>query len=215
MTLSAHSLYQHNTFAQKVSWKPLNQENSPLTNMNLKSIEGSLEFHLSVLSRFLYATLIVLGSIFIMFATYELLSYHFQATFMAITVGYILFGLGLYKFSKQNIPLVFDKKKNLYFKELESNQKKDETSLNNIHALQLISSNDKEKVKAELNLVLKDGKRVHVCSYENSENLHEKIQEDANKIADYINKPVWNALSHSQTAKIINNNSSKRYAVSA
>jgi transposase len=76
---------------------------------------------------------------------------------------------------------------------MENHKIKDKTSLNNVHALQLLSYNETEK-KSELNLILEDGHRVHVCSYENNDNTHEQIQEDADKIAKYINKPVWNAL---------------------
>ncbi len=185
--------YHNDPLAKKTAWYPLKESNLPLTNMILKSVEGSLEFHLSILSRLFYAIFIALGSLFILYATYALLSYHFQTTFISVAVGFTLLGFGIYMFSKHDIALIFDKRKNIFVKESDNAELKDKIKLDEVHALQLLAYED-ETPKAELNLVLEDGHRLHVCSYENDEHTYEKIQEDASKIANYINKPVWNAL---------------------
>ena len=182
------SLYEKDPLAKETSWKPLKKDNTPLSKMELKAIEGSLEFHLSVVSRLFYMALIVVGSLFILYATYSLLSYEFEAAFIAVGLGYTLLGYGIYLFSKQNIPLVFNKNKNLYFKKTEELKAKDKTLLNEVHALQLLS----HSTKSELNLVLANGRRVYVCSYENND--YEQIEHDAKTIAEYINKPIWNGL---------------------
>ena len=198
MTLTApenfnlsNTFYLNEPVAKKTSWQPIKKNGLALSNMILKSIEGSLEFHVSVLSRLFYLSFIILGSMFIFYATYALLSYHFQATLLAVTLGFSLLGVGLYMFSKQALPLIFDKKKNLYFKETEDKKIEDKTSLNNVHALQLLSyEDDCSEKKAELNLILENGERVYVCSYDDSE-IEQKIREDAKIISEYIGKPVW------------------------
>ena len=199
MTLTANNknmntLYKDEAIAQQISWKPIQNNGNPVTNMILKSIEGTLELHLNIVSRLFYFSLIILGLVFTLYATVELLSYNFQSTLWSILLGFTLTGVGIYMFSRQALPHVFDKNKNLYFKENENLEREDETPLNAIRALQVISYTQEEKGKseqqAELNLVLQNGKRVYVCSYD--ENEYERVEEDAKKIAQYINKPIWN-----------------------
>ncbi len=61
--------------------------------------------------RLLYAFMMILGATFIVYATYALLSYHFQTTFITLSIGYLLFGSGLYNFSKQNDKISLNKKR--------------------------------------------------------------------------------------------------------
>ena len=193
----SNTAYIQEPVAQQISWKSIQKEGRPLTNMILKSIEGSLEFHLSLLSRLFYFSFIILGLMFLAYATYALFTYHFETTLWTMLLGIPLFGIGVYQFSKQAIPLIFDKSKNLYFKNNEHSEVEDETALNKVHALQILSYRTKNENKkhAELNLVLKNGKRVYVCSYD--EESYEQIEKDAQKISKYIEKPVWNRLGES------------------
>ncbi len=176
----------------KISWKPLKKEQTALTNMVLKSIEGSLEFHLTIFARLPYFLLILLGAILLIYGTYALLSYHFQATLWSVLLGFSLTGIGIYFFSKQALPHIFDKEKNLYFKENENLEKEDVTPLSDIEALQLISYlqeiNGRVEKQAELNLILKSGERLYVCSYNSDE--YQRAKEDVKKIAQYIEKPI-------------------------
>ncbi len=188
-----NTIYAHNLLAQQVSWQPIQKNGTPLINMILKPIEGTLEFHLNLLSRLFYFSFIILGLIFIFYATVELLSYDFQSTLWSMLLGFTLTGVGIYMFSKQAIPHIFDKDKNLYFKENKNLEREDETPLNSIRALQVISytksNQDKSKQQAELNLILNNGKRIYVCSYDVDE--YQRVEKDARKISQYINKPVW------------------------
>jgi len=188
-----NTIYAHTPVAQQVSWQPIQRNARPLTNMILKSIEGTLELHLNLLSRLFYFSFIVFGLAFIFYATFQLLSYHFQATLWSVLLGFTLTGVGIYMFSKQAVPRIFDKEKNIYFKENENLEREDEIALNNIHALQVISyteeNEDKKEQQAELNLVLNNGERVYVCSYDADD--YERVKKDAEKISQYINKPVW------------------------
>jgi len=188
------NIFTPEPLSKQVSWKPIKNNGEPLTNMILKSIEGTLEFHLNLLSRLFYFTFIVFGLLFTFYATYALLSYHFQTTLWSVLLGFTLTGVGIYMFSKQAVPHIFDKEKNLYFKENENLEREDETALNDIHALQVISYTQENKGKyeqqAELNLVLNNGKRVYVCSYDEDE--YQRVKKDAETISQYINKPIWN-----------------------
>jgi hypothetical protein len=201
MTFTANhtnTLYTHQPIAPQVSWQPIQKNGTPLTNMILESIEGTLELHLNLLSRLFYFSFIILGSIFTVYATSELLSYHFQTTLWSVLVGFTLTGVGIYMFSKQAVPHIFDKDKNVYFKENENLVREDETALNTIQALQVISYIQEDKGKseqqAELNLVLKNGKRIYVCSYDTDK--YKRAEKDAEKISQYINKPLWKREMH-------------------
>ena len=181
--------------SKQVSWKPIKNNGKPLTNMILKSIEGTLEFHLNLFSRLFYFTFIVFGSLFTVYATYALLSYHFETTLWSVLVGFTLMGVGIYMFSKQATPHIFDKEKNLYFIENENCERENKIPLNDISSLQVISyteeNEDKKEQQAELNLVLTNGKRVYVCSYD--EDKYQRAKKDAQIISQYINKPILRA----------------------
>ncbi len=66
--------------------------------------------------------------------------------------------------------------------------------LDDIHALQLVKERVRGKKKSytsfELNLVFKDGKRSNVIDHGNLEML----RDDANRLADFLKKPVWDAI---------------------
>ena len=188
-----NTLYANEPIKEKISWQPIKNNGTPLTNMILKSIEGTLELRLHLLSRFFYFSLIILGSFLLFYATIALLSYHFLDTLWSITLGFLFTGIGIYTFSKQALPHKFDKEKNLYFKQNENLERENETPLHYIHALQVISYTEenegKQEQQSELNLVLKNGKRVYVCSY--TEEDYARVKQDTQQIAQYINKPIW------------------------
>jgi len=188
-----NTLYANEPIKKTISWQPIKNNGTPLTNMILKSIEGTLELRLHLLSRFFYFSLIILGSFLLFYATIALLSYHFLDTLWSITLGFLFTGIGIYTFSKQALPHKFDKEKNLYFKQNENLERENETPLHYIHALQVISYTEenegKQEQQSELNLVLKNGKRVYVCSY--TEEDYARVKQDTQQIAQYINKPIW------------------------
>jgi len=66
--------------------------------------------------------------------------------------------------------------------------------LDQVHALQLVSEycsgNKSSYYSYELNLVLKDGRRVNVIDHGNIN----RIRQDAQTLSNFLGKPVWNAL---------------------
>jgi len=128
----------------------------------------------------------------------------------AIAISHILFpllfgvvftGVGIFMLRSYMKPVVFDKMTGYFWKGWKEpkpyngsgEQSGDAVRLNEIHAIQIISeyiSGDKKSYYSyELNLVLKNSERVNVIDHGN----RNKIIEDANKLGNFLGKPVWNA----------------------
>ncbi len=123
------------------------------------------------------------------------------------TVAPLLFGIvftviggGLFYYF--TAPIVFDKRQASFWKgrknpdkDFVNNTVKNFARLEEIHALQLVSENcrndDHSYRSYELNLVLKDGKRINVVDHGNES----KLREDAKTLSRFIEKPVWDAIS--------------------
>ena len=136
-------------------------------------------------------------------------SFHFSHETFSINLDVIvplLFGIifaaiGGGLFYHFTTPVVFDKKKAFFWKGRKApdddfvvNTVKDFARLEEIHALQLVSENvssdDGSFRSYELNLVLKNGKRINVVDHGNEI----KLREDARTLARFIEKPVWDAI---------------------
>jgi len=115
-------------------------------------------------------------------------------------IGLLFALVGGFLFFRGSVPIVFDKS-NGYFLRGRKNPSRvyDQTkiksliSLQNIHALQIISehisSNKSSYYSYEINLVLKDASRVNVIDHGNLD----RIREDAKTLSDFLGKPVWDA----------------------
>ncbi len=129
----------------------------------------------------------------------------FQKDFpIAVALFMSLFGLvfvfiGIAIYWTSSSPRVFDKEAGFYWKgRTEPNlminpEYQNCTKLTEIHAVQLISEyvsgNKSSYTSYELNLVLKDGRRINVTDHGN----YESVKRDAETIAGFLNIPVWNA----------------------
>ncbi len=119
-----------------------------------------------------------------------------------IGAGFIIFGIirfllrcrnrifdcdvGYYWIGKQNIcGLDFP---------YDENTTKPPVSISNIHAIQLVSEkcgSDNDRYNSyELNLVLKNGKRINVVDHADLR----AIRDDAKRLADFISVPVWDVI---------------------
>ena len=116
-----------------------------------------------------------------------------------IGMVFVVIGGGLFYFGTK--PIVFDKYKGYFCKGRRVPDQvysgistKDFTRLSNIHALQLISEycrgNKSSYYSYELNLILKDGKRINVVDHGNPE----KLREDAQTLSGFLGVPVWDAI---------------------
>ena len=97
-------------------------------------------------------------------------------------------------------PIVFDKLSGHFFKgkndpavEANKNTVKVWSPLDQIHALQLLSKyclSDNSYYSYELNLVLKDGRRINVVKHGNLVQL----LIDTKILSVFLDKPIWNAI---------------------
>lgn len=116
-------------------------------------------------------------------------------------VGLILAIIGGYLLYSGTAPIVFDKQRGFFWKGWKAPDQtpnvetlKDAVRLDEIHALQLISEycrGDKNSYYSyELNLVLKDGRRINVIDHGN----RNKLREDAATLSTFLGKPVWDGI---------------------
>ena len=98
-------------------------------------------------------------------------------------------------------PIVFDKQSEFFWKgrktprdTFDKKSLKKFAEFGEIHALQLISEhcrgNKSSYYSYELNLVLKDGKRINVVDHGN----YDKLCEDAETLSQFLERPVWNGI---------------------
>ena len=131
------------------------------------------------------------------------------------SLGLLLFpvifgGVGYYLFRRNRKPIVFDKLKNAFWRSNEEpdhhtdiRMLEDGAHLDDVHALQLLrkyvrrnnsssssSSSRRGYYVYELNLVLKDGTRRYVVSHGSGNSL----MNDAKKLSEFLNVPVWSAV---------------------
>lgn len=107
-------------------------------------------------------------------------------------------GVGIYYFG--TIPRCFDKNYGYYWKGrdepnvMRTDQADKFVKLSDIHALQIVSEwvrgNKTSYTSYELNLVLKDGKRINVVDHGNLKAL----REDARITADFLGIQVWDSV---------------------
>jgi hypothetical protein len=119
-----------------------------------------------------------------------------------ILVGFLLWIIAGILWYLITSPIVFDKSKGYFWKgrnvPTEKNIKrtlKEYTHLEDIHALQLISetcwrNEDRSYRSHELNLVLKDGRRINVVDH----GVEGNIRECARRLSQFLEVPVWDAL---------------------
>jgi hypothetical protein len=123
-------------------------------------------------------------------------------TIIPLLMGFLFAIIGGCMFYFGTAPIVFDKYKRAFWKGRKTpediynkNSLKYFTTLENIHALQLISEycrgNKSSYYSYELNLVLKNGNRINVVDHGNPA----KLREDTQILSTFLNKPIWDAIS--------------------
>ena len=114
-------------------------------------------------------------------------------------IGFAIVGGFLLYFG--TAPVVFDKSRGFFWKGrkardgvFDSNSQEHFAGLEDIHALQLISEycrgSKRSYYSYELNLVLRNGRRINVMDHGDSK----KLREDAKTLSQFLEKPVWDAI---------------------
>jgi hypothetical protein len=146
-------------------------------------------------------TFALLGTgVIILVASFADLSSPGLETIVPVLLGFIFACLGGYMLYRQMLPIVFDKREGLFWRKrkpttaISFNDSTDNcVRLDFIHALQIIAEfvNGKNGgyFSFELNLVLKNGKRINLIDHSKKE----MIDRDAQRLADFLKIPLWDA----------------------
>jgi hypothetical protein len=119
-------------------------------------------------------------------------------TIIPLLIGFCFIVAGTCLFYFGTAPIVFDKTNGFFWKgrkvpdrNYDKQAVKYFAKLKHIHALQIVSeyikSDKKSYYSYELNIVLKDGRRINVIDH----GKKDKVQEDAKTLSLFLGKPVW------------------------
>jgi hypothetical protein len=191
--------------AMQTGWTPARGGPSPDKLIQVSALR--LEFRASLRAKLALILFFILGGLGMMaigFSAYKVssggLSFD-ENLVMPILIGLIFSFAGSYMLYCSTAPVVFDKRNGLFWKGRKApDEVRDQKSikccvkLEDIHALQLISWFDtgskRSRYRYELNLVLKDGKRINLVL----DDKKNKVRDDASAISDFLEKPVWDAI---------------------
>jgi len=188
--------------AMKTEWIPLRSGGSNFrTHRLVEKGYHRFEFKSTIFALVFYLIFFLVGSGLLGFALYSEFLNSFQleeSSLILSAIGIVFFLVGLGLIISGTKPIVFDKMSGYFWKGRTSPNQNIEyskpelfTHLNEIHALQIIQervSSDKSSYYSyELNLVLRDGQRKNVIDHGNLD----RLQEDAQKISEFLNKPLW------------------------
>jgi hypothetical protein len=198
----------NDSVAAKTSWSPAKKGGTNTQTHTLIDVNTSrLEFKASPSAKFIPIIFILTGfGLPIGFSANNIIHGTFSLNLMTvppIVVGFILIIIAGVMWYLSTSPIIFDKTKGYFWKgrndPLEISENSDPNrfaNLRDIHALQLISetcwrNEDRTYRSHELNLVLKDSTRINVVDHGAKEN----IRECAHRLSQFLEKPVWDALS--------------------
>lgn len=187
--------------ALKTGWEPGRGDGANFcTHKLVKASPHKMVMKLTGQLILLYSVL-PLGGIFLLFYAF---SGNMSAFPLLLGLGFVLFGVYLVYYKAA--PLVFDKSSGMFFKgRTKSGQLPDHDNpknmidLDSVHALQLLSKyvvGKKPYYSQELNLVLKNGKRLTVLSHADKS----RIREDAQTLSGFLNIPIWDAIDDDTTS---------------
>ena len=181
--------------ALQIDWSPLNYDSASFCTYRLTRVSSDCLAFKPTLQ-----TLALFGGF--LFAGIALLLYTFSGhleTF-PLLLGLVFLLLGFYLLYYKAAPIVFDKGSGLFVigwkragRVPDRENPKNVIDLDSVYALQLISKIIYRKTPYlcyDLNLVLKNGKRIAVLSHANKN----KIRDDTLILADFLDKPLWEAI---------------------
>jgi hypothetical protein len=195
----------NDSVANKTSWGPLKKGGASFgTHKLVEASTRRLEFRPAVFAIVFYTifALVGLGMLgFVFYQEYQS-GFAFESDFVFLSIGGLIFSsVGFVLGYHGTKPIVFDREYGFYWKgrkkpnrDIEYSHPELFTPLNNIHALQILSEyikgNKSSYYSYELNLVFRDGRRTNVIDHGNID----KIREDARKVSQFINRPVWDGI---------------------
>ena len=189
---------------KKIDWKPLNPGGVNFCSHILKKVSPSrVEVKLVVKTMgiiFLFFCFIIF---FIFGFAAKVSNQHGIYQFVPVVIGISLGLFFVFFVRKLTVPRVFDLKVGYYWKgKFDPDQEKGKNGrefcrLEDIHAIQLLrercssGNSGKTYYSYELNLILKNKRRLNVLDHGNLE----LIRDDAESLSHFVNVPVWDAIS--------------------
>ena len=192
--------------AVKTEWTPLSPSGANFRTHKLVMVDSNrLEFRSTIGMKLFSLIFFIVGVAMVVYFFHEFFPFKHPdfgiKDSLPLLIGALFGGVGGYLIYESIRPCVFDKNKGYFWKgnisidENNSNQKnKNFCKLDDIYALQTISElckgNKSSYYSYELNVVLSDGQRLNIEDHGNDS----WIKRDANKLAEFLNVPVWNAI---------------------
>ena len=184
--------------AMKTQWTPEKSGGTNICTHGLQIVSsGRVEFKTRTTALLFPAIFMVAGLGAGIGMTIGGLQKDITMLYFGIPFGTIFFLVGFFILRSFMMPRVFDIDTGYYWKGRQSpnmnSSKNEQCLLEDIHAIQLLREycrGDKSSYYSyELNLVLNDGSRLNVVDH----GKLSLIQEDAQKLAQFLNVPVWDA----------------------
>ena len=191
--------------AEQTSWKPAKRGGANFQTRKLVMVTPNrIEFRASIVAKIFFGSFLLAG---MGFAGGVFVSHFSTATFpfspdtlmpLLAGIGFAIVGGVLLYFG--TAPIVFDKTRGFFWKGrkaqdgvFHSDSVKHFAGLEDIHALQLISEychgSKRSYYSYELNLVLRNGRRINVVDHGD----YEKLRKDAQTLSQFLERPVWDA----------------------
>lgn len=191
--------------ALQIQWTPAKSGGTNFRTHKLVEVDiNRVEFKASVAAKLFCSIFMFVGiATMIIFFVVELSSGKItldSEMIFPLVMGLVFAVVGGSLFYYVTTPIVFDKYKGSFWRDRKGpddvgdrRELKHYTELENIHALQLLSefcSGKSSYYSYELNLVLKDGRRINVVDHGNLK----KLREDAQTLSGFLGKLIWDAI---------------------
>ncbi len=187
--------------ALKTSWTPLCGGGTNIRTHKLVLVSPDrAEFHITIGNLFFCFVFFAAGAACFVLSVRDLLASLSVSLLGGAFVGLLFMTVGIVMFYFTTTPVVFDKQRGYFWKTRRSpetfiygQQEKGVVALNRVRALQIIGEfcrGGKTSFHSyELNLILDDSSRVNVVDHGH----YAELRADAEKIAQFLEKPLWNA----------------------
>jgi hypothetical protein len=189
--------------AEEIEWTPAKSGGTNVCTHRLHIGFDNTALFKATLSIYLFTGIFIVMGVFAILAPFigMLSSGKLETNFLIpVIIGIVFCSIGIFMNRLFTAPVTFDLDSGYFWKgrinpnnvfDIES-RAKEYALIKDIHALQILSEycsggKNSSYYSYELNLVLKDGARKNVVDHGNIK----KLREDAEKLADFLNVPVW------------------------